>query len=91
MFVSTDSPFKSVVLADCRGSGNDDDNGCAIDWQNSNHCLKNCTRSRPSAIAPSHLRFTADGCGCLCAADLIIDGSGGHWAGAFDSVSSSQS
>ena len=54
VFVNTDSPFKSVLLADCRGSGNDDGNGCAIDW-NGNHCLKNCTHSRSSAIALSRI------------------------------------
>ena len=53
VFVSTDSPFKSVLLADCRGSGNDDSDGCAID--DGTHCLKNCTHSRPSAIALSRI------------------------------------
>ena len=32
MSVDSDHPFQRVVLADCRGSGNDDDNG--VIWGN---------------------------------------------------------
>ena len=32
MFVATDDPFQRAVLVDCRGSGNHDGSGCAVDW-----------------------------------------------------------
>ena len=57
MCVHTDSPFQRAVLADCRGDGNHDGRGCAIDWTNSDRCLKDGTHSATAAL--SRNAFTA--------------------------------
>ena len=77
MHVDTGGAFQRAVLADCRGSGNHDGSGCVIDWENSDRCLKDCTHSVTAALSCTAF---AHGRGCSCAADLAIDGSGGHWA-----------
>ena len=78
MFVATDDPFQRAVLADCRGDGNHDGSGCAVDWTNSDRCLN---RTHSATACHSLAQRLAHGRGCSCAANLKINGGWNHhWA-----------